>query len=134
MTFSGGLRVRARGVGAAMAVEVKDVTDWSRSEKYNRLKKSLLENLEARGLVERVYADKVEEYMGLWVRLRQLREDVRERGITVMDEKRGMLVENRSVSLEVQVSRQMLAIFTALGFRDDAIKALGSAGDDDDDL
>lgn len=81
------------------------------------LERSLLENLESRGMVEDVYRDKVQEYMGLWDRLQDLRMDIKKRGVTVMDEKRGMMVENRSVSLEVQVSRQMLAIYTALGFK-----------------
>ena len=100
---------------------------------YKTLRKSLLDGLEVRGLVEEVYRDKVEEYMTLWRQLRELQEDIEERGVTVMDEKRGMLVENRSVSLEVQVSRQMLAIYTALGFK---ARDAGGAGVEDgmDDL
>ena len=46
---------------------------------------------------------------------------------------RGRLMENRSVSLEIQVSRQMLAIFTTLGFKEDALAA-AARGDDDDEL
>ena len=92
------------------------------------LEASLLDNLEARGLVEDVYRDKVSEYMGLWDRLQDLRDDIKRRGIAVMDAKRGMVVENRSVSLEVQVSRQMLAIYTALGFK---ARDAGGAGVED---
>ena len=88
-----------------------------REQDRSALERSMLENLEARGLVEDVYRDKVTEYMGLWDRLQDLRGDIAKRGLSVLDEKRGMLVENRSVSLEVQVSRQMLAIYTALGFK-----------------
>lgn len=88
-----------------------------REQDRSALERSMLENLEARGLVENVYRDKVTEYMGLWDRLQDLRGDIAKRGLSVLDEKRGMLVENRSVSLEVQVSRQMLAIYTALGFK-----------------
>ena len=95
------------------------------------LERSLLENLEARGLVEDVYRDKVTEYMGLWDRLQDLRQDIARRGVSVMDAKRGMPVENRSVSLEVQVSRQMLAIYTALGFK--ARDSGGMASGDEDD-
>lgn len=40
-----------------------------------------------------------------------------------------MMVENRSISLAVQVSRQMLAIYTALGFKDDG---QGRGGEDDE--
>ncbi len=101
-------------------------------ERRAELEKSLLENLESRGMVEDVYRDKVQEYMGLWDRLQDLRMDIKKRGVTVMDEKRGMMVENRSVSLEVQVSRQMLAIYAALGFK--AKEGAASGGADSDEL
>lgn len=100
---------------------------------YRQLKKSLLESLEARGLVEDVYRDKVAEYMTLWVQLRELQADVKDRGVVVMDEKRGMLVENRSVSLATQVSKQMLAIYTALGLKP-AKSRSGPPGYDTDEL
>ena len=45
---------------------------------------------------------------------------------------RGRLSENRSVSLEIQVSRQMLAIFTTLGFKEDALSSSGRSEDDDE--
>ena len=51
--------------------------------------------------------------------------------MTVKDEKRGMNVENRSVSLGVMVSRQMLQIYTALGFKE--ISGAGAAPEKDDD-
>ena len=100
---------------------------------YKTLRKSLLESLEARGLVEDVYRDKVDEYMDLWRQRMELREDIHQRGVAVMDNKRGMMVENRSVSLELQVSKQMLAIFTALGFKPAEGRA-GRGGFDDDEL
>ena len=103
------------------------------SKAYRQLKKSLLESLEARGLVEDVYRDKVAEYMTLWVQLRELQADVKDRGVVVMDEKRGMLVENRSVSLATQVSKQMLAIYTALGLKP-AESRNGPSGYDTDEL
>lgn len=99
---------------------------------YKTLRSSLLDGLEARGLVEEVYRDKVEEYMTLWRQLRELQEDIRERGVTVMDEKRGMLVENRSVSLATQVSKQMLAIYTALGLKPAENSGRRSGADDDE--
>lgn len=104
------------------------------NEEYRRLKKSLEDNLSARGLVEEVFSDKVQEYMDLWRRRQQLEEDIEARGVSVMDERRGMLVENRSVSLAVQVSRQMLAIYDALGFKEQAKGAAISPGGEDDEL
>lgn len=98
------------------------------------LKQALLDNLTARGLVEEVYTDKVEEYMDLWRQRMMLKKDIEERGITVWDYKREMDVENRSVSLEVQISRQMLAIYTALGFKDISVSAKPCGGGEEDDL
>ncbi len=103
---------------------------WRRTKQYQALRQSMLDSLKARGLVEKVYTDKVTEYLDFWVRRQELQADVAERGLTVTDE-RGRTTENRSVSLEIQVSRQMLAIFTALGFKEEAGKAGGGAEDDD---
>lgn len=104
----------------------------SAKAREKELRKAMLENLEARGLVEKIFTDKVQEYMDLWVRRQQLKEDIEARGVNVLDDKRGMLVENRSVSLEVQVSRQMLAIYTALGFKDQASVAKAEILEDDE--
>lgn len=90
--------------------------DYRRTREYRTLRDDLTANLEARGLVEAVYRDKVREYLDLWVRRRQLQADIEARGITI-DTERGQ-VENRSVTLELQTSRQMLAIYNALGFRE----------------
>lgn len=88
------------------------------------LKQALLDNLTARGLTAPVYADMVAEYMDLWRHRQMARADIEQRGVSVMDERRGMKVENKSVALEVQLSRQMMAIFTALGFRRAALDAI----------
>ncbi len=113
-----------------MARKSKKQPDIRRTKQFLTLKKSMLDNLSARGLAEDVYRDKVDEYMDFWVRRRELQEDIAQRGLTVMDD-RGRISENRSVSLEVQVSRQMLAIFSALGFKEDAVKGGGSVEDDE---
>lgn len=108
-------------------------TDWRKTKKYAALKNSMLENLEARGLLEKAYTDKVDEYLDFWVRRQELQADVAERGLTVIDD-RGRIAENRSVSLEVQVARQMLAVWTALGFKDAAAKSSDVPGGMDDEL
>lgn len=102
------------------------------TDAYKELRQSMLQNLIERDLDGDVYRDKVQEYMDFWVRRRELRDDIARRGLTVTDD-RGRLMENRSVSLEIQVSRQMLAIFTTLGFKEDALAA-AARGDDDDEL
>lgn len=90
--------------------------DWRKSTAYRRLEEDLERNLESRGLVEQVYRDKLDEYLDFWILHKELLEDIRERGMTVMDE-RGRVSENRSISLAIQASRQMLALYQALGFK-----------------
>lgn len=63
-----------------------------RSKPYKELKESLENNLVARGLVEDVFLDKLQEYMDLWWRRQQLEADIEARGVSVMDERRGMMV------------------------------------------
>lgn len=103
--------------------------NFEKTSEYRKLKRSLTASLEARGLTQAHYRDKVQEYLAFWVRRRQLQADIEENGLREEDE-RGRIHENRSVSLEIQVSRQMLAIFQALGFKQEDLK--GSTGDDDD--
>ena len=104
---------------------------YERRKEYRELRQSMLDSLAARGLDASAYRDKVQEYMDFWVRRQELRDDIARRGLTITDD-RGRLTENRSVSLEIQVSRQMLAIFSTLGFKEDALAA--GRGDDDDEL
>lgn len=102
--------------------------DYRKTKAFKTLRQALLDDLASRGLDGKGYTDKVDEYMDFWARRRELRDDVAARGLTVEDD-RGRVSENRSVSLEIQVSRQMLSLFTALGF-----KAEDGRFDEDDEL
>lgn len=102
--------------------------DFRQTKAYRALRRDLLSSLAERGLDQEVYLDKVREYLDFWVRLQKLNADVDLRGLTVTDD-RGRQTENRSVSLSVQVSRQMMALFTALGFK--ASDFMDAGGDDE---
>ena len=103
--------------------------DFSKTKEYRELRAALLASLEKRNLLNTTYRDKVNEYMDFWVRRQQLRADVEGRGLLVTDE-RGRVSENRSISLEIQVSRQMLALFTAMGLKPEDLET----EEPDDDL
>ena len=107
------------------------VNPWAETEKYKELKKDMLDDLDARGLVGRQYVDKVEEYLNLWCWLQMLNEDVVARGVYV-EYSNGATqkgtTDNKSLTIATRVSSQMLAIWTALGFREQA------AGGEDDEL
>ena len=97
--------------------------NWKNTKAYRTIRKGLMESLEARGLTEAVFRDKAEEYLALWVQFQELKADVEKNGVSFFDERRGMPTENRSVALGVQVSKQMLSIYGALGFKNAAKKA-----------
>lgn len=99
-----------------------------KSKEYKKLDRALRKSLKDRGLTAPMYQDKAQEYMDFWARRQELKADIAARGLTVTDD-RGRQSENRSVSLEIQVSRQMLTLWNALGF-----KAEDISGVDDDDL
>lgn len=103
----------------------------AKSKDYKELKKALLDNLEARGMIEKMYLDKVDEYMDLFEQRKMLQQDVEERGPWVQDEKRGVSVENRCIALGIQVGKHMLAIYKALGFTADAVQVGQDKADDD---
>ena len=109
--------------------DLKKTQDYRKTKKFKAIRQSMLDSLEARGLDSKVHTDKVGEYMDFWVLRQELRDDVAARGLSVSDD-RGRVTENRSVSLGIQVSRQMMAIFTALGFKAEK----GRDDYDDDEL
>ena len=54
--------------------------DYRKTKDFKALKKAMLEKLAIRGMDERSYTDKVDEYLDFWVRRRELRDDVNARG------------------------------------------------------
>lgn len=112
--------------------------DWetgaARKGRRKSLRQELLANLEARGLTEQIYRDRVADYLQLKRTRDELEKDIKERGVTVMDAKRGLPVENCSVSARIRVAAQMDRIFKALGFQDLAAKSQGPNPNDDDGL
>lgn len=92
--------------------------DWSRTKAYRELREGLETNLQARGLIEPIYAEMLRRYMELWCEFQELTADIRERGVCVEDPKRGMLVENRSCTIRHQTSQKMLDLYKALGFQE----------------
>ena len=108
------------------------MSDWTRTKKYRALRDNLEDSLEARELIEPVYQELLDRYLELWCEFQDLTQDIRKRGVCVMDEKRGMLVENRSLTIRHQTSQKMIDIFNALGFRE--LSQAGRGADEDDEL
>lgn len=109
------------------------MADFKRTKEYRDLKKSLEDNLVARGLVEPIYVDMVRRYMSFREMEYLADLDIAENGLNILDERRGSMMANPCVATKLNASRQAAAIYRALGFEDEA-KRSKSAGDDDDEL
>lgn len=94
--------------------------ELTKDEAKETLKSEMLADLERRGLVNPIYADKVNEYMTLW----NVFYDINHNPYAAADHK--------MMTLALNISRQMLAIWGALGFRDIAKKAQAVSAEDDE--
>ena len=119
-----------------MATKSKSLcSKYTRSKEYTDLRKDMTDDLQARGLISKPYMDMVDEYMNLWCLRRMLDEDISERGVYVEYQnganQKGT-TDNKSVEKRVRVSSQMVSIWAALGFREQANNAKPVGGDDDE--
>lgn len=118
-----------------MVVYSDGAQEWNKKEEYRQLEKDLLNDLESRGLIARQYVDKVQEYMRLWCWLQMLNEDIMERGVYIEYQNGASqkgTTDNKSLSIAARISGQMLNIWSALGFRDQAINAKAVTPDEDE--
>ena len=108
---------------------------YERTRDFRDLKKEMIDDLTARGLISKPYMDKVDEYMSLWCLSRMLEEDIADRGVYIEYQnganQKGT-TDNKSVEKLVRVSAQKLSIWTALGFKEQAANSKPGYGDDDE--
>lgn len=112
------------------------VKDYRRLKSYKLVRESLIEQVMEAGGMDPIRADRIEEIMDLWCQRQLLRDDVRRRGPTVLDD-RGRESENRCISLGLQVSKQILELYKALGLVVEPVKAVAgreSTEDEEDEL
>lgn len=120
------------------------LTDWTKSPQYAKLFEALESAvLAAKGELDALSYDRLDEYMDLWCQRKMLTENIRQTGPVVCDE-RGRQSENRCISLALQTSRQMLELYKAMGLAAEADRAGNGGGrgsdaenaaeDDDDEL
>lgn len=105
------------------------MANFRKKGSFKQLKEAITKSLERRGLTDVMYIDKMNEYLDFWVLRQELKADIAKRGLTVVDD-RGRQSENRSVSLEIQVSRQMMSLWNVLGLKEEELTACR----DDDEL
>ena len=114
-----------------MAVKAA-VKKYLESEKYDEIRRDLLDQLERNGTCGKYYTDLVEDYMSFWVDKQLLTDDIQARGVVVSYNNGGGQSgkkRNDSIADKIKVNVQMLNILNALG-----IKPAQADGDDDDPL
>ena len=114
-----------------MAVKAA-VKKYLESEKYDEIRRDLLDQLERNGTCGKYYTDLVEDYMSFWVDKQLLNDDIQARGVVVTYNNGGGQSgkkRNDSIADKIKVNVQMLNILNALG-----IKPAPADGDDDDPL
>lgn len=89
--------------------------DYSKTKAFQTVREALVTKACVElGALDPLQLDRIDEIMDLWCQRQMLRDDVRRRGPTVLDE-RGRESENRCISLGLQVSKQILELYKALG-------------------
>ena len=101
-----------------------------------KIRKSLLEQLIAKGADVELYRSLIDDYCWLWKQEREMQKDIKERGRTYTAKSaagKEYEKENPSVKNALLYSRQMVAIIGALGLDTKSIVG-GTGTDNEDDL
>lgn len=115
-----------------MAREKVAVKKLKESEKYEAIKKDLLDQLDRNGIYGKQFKDLVEDYMSLWIVKNLLIDDIKSRGVSIKWNNGGGqngYKKNDSVGELNKTNAQMLKLLNELG-----IKATVADSGDDDDL
>ena len=108
--------------------------DFKRTKQYRELKDFMEGDLATRGLAKPIYLDMVNRYMSFREMEYLADLDIQEKGLNVLDERRGTMMANPSVATKLNASRQAAQIYRALGFEDKTKMNRASGGDEDDEL
>lgn len=110
----------------------KAVKELKNSEKYNKIRQDLLDQLDRNGTYGEQFKDLVEDYMAFWVTKSLLIDDINKRGVNVKYNNGGGqsgYKRNDSIAELNKTNAQMLKLLNELG-----IKAITSDSGDDDEL
>ena len=108
------------------------MADFKRTKEYKQLKQSLMDDLAARGLTHPIYGDMVRRYLSFREMEHDADEDIQEKGLNILDSRRGSWQANPSITTKINASRQAAAIYKALGYEDEAKKAKVGCDEDDE--
>lgn len=129
------------GKGGDVYVADRKKKDWSRTRAYREMREQMVDDLKAAGIYNAYFLDKVERFMSLWVRGKDLEDDLAERGIRVEyhNGTQSGLTENKSLDKLMKTYDRMDELHRQLGYQEivkagKQAAARNSAGGEDDEL
>ena len=93
---------------------------FKNSNKYETVRKDLLDQLKCRGADTPAFCDLVEDYMSLWLTKELLRADIENTGIRVAYDNGGGqqgYKDNPSIERQIKVNAQMLKLLSELNIK-----------------
>ena len=113
---------------------------WNLTRAYKEMREQMIADLKAAGIHNAYFLDKVDRFMSLWVRAKELEADLQERGIRVEycnGRQRGE-TDNKSLDKLMKVYDRMDEIHRQLGYQE-TVKAgrqaqvkMNAEGEDDE--
>lgn len=115
--------------------------DWPRTKAYKEMRDQMIADLEAAGIRNAYFLDKVDRFMSLWCQSKILEDDLTTRGIRVEYQngsQRGE-TDNKSLDRLMKVYDRMDELHRQLGYQETVksgkqAAARNSAGGEDDEL
>lgn len=115
--------------------------DWRRTKIYAEMRKQMIDDLQAAGIKNAYFLDKVDRFMSLWCQSKELEDDLSTRGIRVEYQngsQRGE-TDNKSLDRLMKVYDRMDEIHRQLGYQEQVkvgrqAAARNKLGDEDDEL
>lgn len=116
-------------------------TDWPRTKAYREMRDQMITDLQAAGIYNAYFLDKVDRFMSLWCTSKILEDDLATRGIRVEYQngsQRGE-TDNKSLDRLMKVYDRMDELHRQLGYQETVkcgkqAAARNSAGGEDDEL
>ena len=122
-------------------MEEKKRKDRTRTKAYREMRKQMVRDLEDAGIKNAYFLEKIDRFMSLWVRAKELEEDLAERGIRVEyhNGSQSGFTENKSLGQLMKIYDRMDELHRQLGYQETVksgkqAAARNSAGGEDDEL
>lgn len=122
-------------------MEEKKRRNWPGTKAYRQMRDQMVQDLRDAGIYNAYFLEKVERFMSLWVRAKELEEDLGDRGIRVEyhNGSQSGFTENKSLDKLMKIYDRMDELHRQLGYQETVksgkqAAARNSAGGEDDEL